>query len=195
MPVTGGKDALVTIIEISDFQCPFCSRVGPTMKKIKETYKGQVRIVWANNALSFHNRAKPAATAALAAHRQGKFWEMHDKLFANQRALTDANFTKWAGELGLDAAKFAKDMKDPTLGKQIDREQLAANATGARGTPGFFINGKLLSGAQPFPAFKKEIDAALESAKKLRDGGKKGKALMAADCRSCQHPLSGGGLL
>ncbi|HAN32339.1 MAG TPA: thioredoxin [Myxococcales bacterium] len=180
MPVTGGKDALVTIIEVSDFQCPFCSRVGPTMKKIKATYKDQVRIVWINNALSFHNRAKPAALAALAAHRQGKFWEMHDKLFANQRALTDENFKKWAGELKLDAAKFDKDMKDAVLGKQVDREQLAANALGARGTPGFFINGKLLSGAQPFPAFKKEIDAALEGAKKLRDAGKKGKELMTA---------------
>lgn len=178
MPVTGGKDALVTIIEVSDFQCPFCSRVGPTMKKVKEAYKENVRIVWANNPLSFHNRAKPAALAAMAAHRQGKFWEMHDKLFANQRALTDDNFKKWATELKLDLAKFDKDMKDDALSKQIDREQKAAQATGARGTPGFFINGKLLSGAQPFPAFKKEIDAALEAAKKSRDAGKKGMALL-----------------
>ncbi len=178
MPVTGGKDALVTIIEISDFQCPFCSRVGPTLKKIKATYKDQVRVVWANNPLSFHNRAKPAALAALAAHQQGKFWEMHDKLFANQRALTDENFKKWAGELKLDVAKFEAALKDPKLSAQIDREQKAANALGARGTPGFFINGKLLSGAQPFEAFKKEVDSALESAKKARDAGKTGEALM-----------------
>ena len=180
MPAAGKADAAVTIIEISDFQCPFCSRVGPTLKKLKETYPNDVRIIWANNALSFHNRAKPAAIASLAAHRQGKFWEMHDKLFANQRELTDDNFKKWAKELGLDVAKFEKDLKDPALASQVDREQKAANASGARGTPGFFVNGKLLSGAQPFEAFKSAVDEALKTAKKHKDAGKSGKELMEA---------------
>lgn len=174
MPAKGPADALVTIIEISDFQCPFCSRVGPTLKKLVQEYPKDVRILWSNNALSFHNRAKPAAIAALAAHRQGKFWEFHDKLFANQRDLTDENFKKWAGEVGLDVARWETDIKDPALGKQVDREQAAANAAGARGTPGFFINGKLLSGAQPYDAFKREVDAALAAAKKHRDAGKTG---------------------
>ncbi len=179
MPVKGSPDALVTIVEISDFQCPFCSRVGPTVKKLFESYPKDIRVVWANNALPFHDRAKPAATAAMAAHRQGKFWEMHDLLFANQGALTDENFKKWAGELGLDLAKFDVDLKDPEIAKQIDREQKAANAVGARGTPAFFINGKLLSGAQPFDNFKREVDAAIEGAKK-HAATKKGLALMEA---------------
>ncbi len=85
MPALGKAGAAVTIIEISDFQCPFCSRVGPTLKKLLKAYPDDVRILWANNALSFHDRAKPAALAALAAHRQGKFWPFHDKVFANQR--------------------------------------------------------------------------------------------------------------
>ena len=167
LPVHGAKDALVTIFEVSDFQCPFCSRVGPTMKKVLEDYPNDVRIVWANQPLPFHDRAKPAATAAAAAHRQGKFWEMHDKLFANQKDLTDDNFQKWAKELGLDVAKFNADLKDAAIAKQLDRDVAVANALGARGTPAFFINGKLLSGAQPYEAFKKEIDEALAAAKPL----------------------------
>jgi protein-disulfide isomerase len=177
MPRKGAADALVTIIEISDFQCPFCSRVGPTIKKILETYPNDVQVVWANNPLGFHDRAKPAALAAMAAHRQGKFWEMHDKLFGAQRELTDANFTKWAGEIGLDAAKFGADMKDAALSAQIDREQAASTATGARGTPGFFINGKLLSGAQPFEAFDTEIKDALAKANAHKAAGKAGMEL------------------
>ncbi len=180
IPSKGKEDAAVTIIEISDFQCPFCSRVGPTLKKIAKNYPNDVRILWSNNALSFHDRAKPAAIASLAAHRQGKFWEMHDKMFANQRSLTDDNFKKWAKELGLDVAQFETDLKDPALARQVDREQAAANASGARGTPGFFINGKLLSGAQPYEAFKSAVDEALASAKKHKDAGKTGAALMEA---------------
>ncbi len=180
MPVKGAKDALVTIIEISDFQCPFCSRVGPALKKLLETYPNDVRVVWANNALAFHDRAKPAAVGALAAHRQGKFWEFHDKLFGNQREMTDDNLKKWAGELGLDVARWETDIKDPALGKQIEREMAAAGATGARGTPGFFINGKLLSGAQPYEAFKTQVDEALTAARKHKEAGKAGRELMAA---------------
>ncbi len=180
MPRKGAAEALVTIVEISDFQCPFCNRVGPTLKKILETYPNEVQVVWANNALGFHPRAKPAAVAALAAHRQGKFWEFHDKLFENQRDLSDENFKKWATELKLDMAKFEADLKDAALTEQVDREQLASNATGARGTPGFFINGKLLSGAQPFEAFDTEIKDALAKAKALKDGGKSGVDLASA---------------
>lgn len=167
LPVHGAKDALVTIFEVSDFQCPFCSRVGPTLKKVLEDYPNDVRVVWINQPLPFHDRAKPAAIAALAAHKQGKFWEMHDKLFANQRDLTDENFTLWAKEIGLDGAKFAADQKDAGIAAQIAAESAAAGALGARGTPGFFINGKMLSGAQPYEAFKKEIDDAIATAKPL----------------------------
>ncbi len=178
-PVKGAKDALVTIFEVSDFQCPFCSRVGPTIKKLMEDYPNDVRVVWVNQPLPFHDRAKPAAMAALAAHRQGKFWEMHDKLFANQRELTDDNLKKFAGEIGCDMAKWEKDSKDDVLVKQIEKEIASGNALGARGTPAFFINGKLLSGAQPYEAFKKEVDEALAAAKPLA-ATKKGIEFMEA---------------
>ncbi|MSP93135.1 MAG: thioredoxin, partial [Myxococcales bacterium] len=180
LPAKGNPAALVTILEISDFQCPFCSRVGPTMKKLLEEYPNDVRVVWANQPLPFHDRAKPAAVAAMAAHRQGKFWEMHDKMFAAQSDLTDDNFKKWAGEIGLDAAKWEQDKGDAALGQQIDREMAASNATGARGTPSFFINGKLVQGAQPFEEFKKEVDEALTAAKALAAAGKAGLDLAEA---------------
>ena len=167
LPVHGAKDAIVTIFEVSDFQCPFCSRVGPTIKKVMEDYPNDVRVVWINQPLPFHDRAKPSAIAALAAHKQGKFWEMHDKLFANQRDLTDENYVKWAQEIGLNVEKFKTDLKDPAITAQIAAEASAAGALGARGTPGFFINGKMLSGAQPYEAFKKEVDDAIATAKPL----------------------------
>ena len=105
-PAKGGKKPKVHIVEISDFQCPFCSRVNPTIKKIMETYGDAVSIAFYHNALPFHKDAKPAAIASLAAAKQGKFWEFHDKAFQNQRALKPANFEAWGKELGLDMAKF-----------------------------------------------------------------------------------------
>jgi protein-disulfide isomerase len=101
----GPKDALVTIVEFSDFQCPFCTRVNPTIAKIQEEYKNDVRIVFKHNALPFHKEAQKAAEAALEARDQGKFWEMHDKLFENQKALTRPDLEKYAKELGLNAGR------------------------------------------------------------------------------------------
>lgn len=180
MPWKGAANGLVTIIEVSDFQCPFCSRVGPTLKKLQENFPNDLRIVWANQPLSFHDKAKGAAIAALAAHRQGKFWEMHDKLFANQQQLSDAQYEVWAKEIGLDVEKWKKDKADPAIAAQVDREQAAANATGARGTPAFFINGKLLSGAQPYEQFESAVKEALAEAKTVAAGGKQGVDLMQA---------------
>ena len=164
LPSYGPEDAKVTIIEISDFQCPFCSRGAATIDQIKKEYAKDVRVVFVNQPLSFHQQAKPAAIAALAAHRQGKFWEMHDKLFGNAKELTEANFKKWAGEIGLDVAKFEKDYADPAIAAQVDRDQKVANALGVRGTPGFFVNGVNISGAQPFENFKKIIDEQIQRA-------------------------------
>ena len=165
-PGTGlARDAAkVTVLEISDFECPFCSRGGKTVMQVKDTYKDQVRVEFINLPLSFHRNARPAAIAALAAHRQGKFWPMHDKLFANQRQLTAPNFKKWAGEIGLDIAKFDKDLADPELASMVDRDTAIANGLGVRGTPGFFINGVNLSGAQPFEKFKAVIDEQIRKA-------------------------------
>ena len=114
-----------------------------------------------------HNRALPAAQAAEAAGKQGKFWEMHDKLFENMKDLTDENFAKWAGEIGLDVEKFKKDMADPELNKKITDQQKLGTSLGARGTPAFFINGRYLSGAQPKEAFKALIDEEMKKADAL----------------------------
>ena len=106
-----------------------------------------------------------AALASMAAGKQGKFWEYHDKMFANQKGIKDlASLPKWAAEIGLDVAQFDADRKDPALRRQVENEQRAAVALGQRGTPAFLINGKALSGAQPFAGFKKIIDAELKAA-------------------------------
>lgn len=180
MPTTGQGEALVTIIELADFQCPFCVRVSATLKEVLPAYGDEVRLVWANNPLSFHPRARPAALAALAAHRQGGFWAMHERLMAHQRELTDANFAAWAQDIGLDVDQWRRDLADPALETQITREQQAAKALGANGTPSFFINGLKLSGAQPAVSFRKAIDEALALARKQRAQGKTGRALIEA---------------
>ncbi|MCA9654157.1 MAG: thioredoxin domain-containing protein [Myxococcales bacterium] len=167
----GSDEALVTIVEWSDFQCPYCSRVTPTIKQIAEQYGDEVRVAFKHNPLGFHPRAKPAALAAEAAGKQGKFWEMHDKLFENQKDLTDENFVAWAGELGLDVEQFKKDLADPSLAKKVDGQQAQGMTVGARGTPAFFINGRFLSGAQPLENFKKLIDEEKAKAEKLVAAG------------------------
>jgi protein-disulfide isomerase len=161
----GPDDAGVTIVEISDFQCPFCKRVGPTLKQIEEKYGDDVRFVWKHNALSFHKRAKPAARAVECAREQGKFWEMHDQLFENQRQLEDPQLEAYAKLVGLDFEKWKACYVSKKYDARIDADQKQAVTLGARGTPAFFINGRYLGGAQPFSAFQKLIDEELKKAK------------------------------
>jgi protein-disulfide isomerase len=166
-PIKGAKDALVTIVQFSDYQCPFCSRVEPTITKVMDEYKGKVRVAWRDLPLPFHPNAMPAAIAARAAGEQGKFWEMHGKIFANQQQLDRPTFEKYAQELGLNMGKF-KAALDANKGKElVEADAAAGNKIGARGTPAFFINGKFLSGAQPFESFKAKIDEELKTAEAL----------------------------
>ncbi len=160
-PSWGPANAKVTIVEFSDFECPFCSRGATTVEQLKKDYAGKIRVVFKHLPLSFHRNAKPAAVASMAAHRQGKFWEFHDKLFANFRNLNQANYVKWAQEVGLDVERFKKDLNDPALAKYVDADASYANSVGANGTPTFFVNGHILVGAQPIFRFKQMIDAAL----------------------------------
>jgi protein-disulfide isomerase len=164
-PAKGSKNAWVTVVEWSDFQCPFCSRVVPTIKQMIDTYGDDVRIVFKHNPLGFHQRAKPAAMAAECAHEQGKFWQMHDVLFENNRALEDANLDEYAKKIGLDMGRFKSCYTSNKHAARIDAQQREGMTLGARGTPAFFINGKFLSGAQPFERFKEVIDAELKVAK------------------------------
>ncbi|MCB9728571.1 MAG: thioredoxin domain-containing protein [Deltaproteobacteria bacterium] len=170
-PSKGPEDAPIVIYEISDFQCPFCSRVTPTIAQIAETWPDDVRIVFKHNPLPFHDNAHRAAVAAMAAAQQGHFWKYHDTLFANQQALTDADLEKYAQELGMDMAQYKRDIADPVIARKIDADQAAAAALGATGTPAFFVNGVNLSGAKPFEEFKAEIDKQLARAKELEAAG------------------------
>ncbi|MGB5812921.1 MAG: thioredoxin domain-containing protein [Polyangiales bacterium] len=173
-PQKGPDDALVTIVEFSDFECPFCGRVEPTLTQIEKKYGDDVRVVWMNNPLPFHKNAKPAATAALEAYAQKGdkgFWAMHEKLFANQRALTTENLEAYAKEIGLDMKKFKAALEGDTHTAAIQKQQALTNKLGARGTPAFFINGRNLRGAQPQASFEIVIDEELKKAKALVESG------------------------
>jgi protein-disulfide isomerase len=172
-PRQGPKAAKVTIVEFSDFQCPFCGRVTPTVKEIEKKYPKDVAVVFVNQPLPFHNNAMIAAQAFLAAHRQGKAWEMHDKMFANQQALSQADLEKYAQEIGLNVGKFKKDLEDPKIKEQIQSDQTLANSVGANGTPTFMINGREVVGAQPFAAFQTVIDEEIKKADELLKKGTK----------------------
>jgi protein-disulfide isomerase len=161
-PTRGPKNAPIKVVLFSDFQCPFCGRVEPSIAQLEKDYPGKVQVGWKNFPLSFHDRAKPAAEAALAAHEQGKFWPMHEKLFANQRALSDADLEKYAQELGLDLAKFKAAMSSHKFAAAVDADMKQGSALGVEGTPAAFVNGHLVSGAQPVEAFKKIVDEELK---------------------------------
>ncbi|MBJ18595.1 MAG: thioredoxin domain-containing protein [bacterium] len=161
-PIKGGDDAIVTIVEWSDFQCPFCNRVTPTLAQIEKEYGDKVRFAFKHMPLSIHAQAPRAHAAAEASHRQGKFWEMHDRIFANQRDLSVATLDRYAREIGLDMEQYAQDVEATEVKQRIDQDMQQATKLGVTGTPSFFINGRFLSGAQPFPNFKRVIDAAIE---------------------------------
>ena len=159
----GPESAKVTVVEFSDFQCPFCSRVTPTLNQIEEAYGKDVRIVFKHLPLRMHTKAPAAHAAAEAAHRQGKSWQMHDKIFADQREMSEAKYVEYATELGPDVEKFKKDSASAAVKKKVDSDAKEAASLGVTGTPGFFINGLFLSGARPFESFKTIIDKELKA--------------------------------
>lgn len=161
-PTRGPADAPVQIIEFADFQCPFCLRADPTVKQVLSTYGDKVRLVYRHYPLPTHPNARPAAEAAACAAEQGKFWEYHDRLFANQSKLAPADLKQDAVDLGLDASKFDACFDAQKFKADIDTDVKAGDAAGVNGTPAFFINGRLVSGAQPFDVFKRIIDEELQ---------------------------------
>jgi len=160
------EGAPITIVEFSDFQCPFCSRANASVDQVMKEYSGKVRLVFRHFPLDFHKEAQKASEASLCAHDQGKFWEMHDLLFANQQQLGVADLKKHATTLKLDTAKFNKCLDSGEKAQIVKDDMAEGQKAGVSGTPAFFINGILLSGAQPFEEFKSVIDEELKTAKK-----------------------------
>lgn len=164
----GSKDAPVTVVEFTDYQCPFCARYfADTMPQVEENYvdTGKVRYLTRDFPLPFHGNAQAAAQAARCAGDQGKYWEMHDALFDNQGEWSDVDpresFVSYASTLGLDSNSFTDCLDSEKYKEAVEEDLALAQQLGVGGTPGFFINGKLLVGAQPFSAFQQTIDAEL----------------------------------
>ena len=173
-PVLGAKDAVVTIVEFSDFQCPFCGRVEDTLKAVREKYGKEVRLVWKNNPLPFHPRAEPAAELALEARAEkgdDGFWAAHDALFKSQRKLEDDDLLAIARDLKLDVAKVKAAIATHKYQAAIDDDSLEGDDFGAEGTPHFFIDGRRLVGAQPLEAFTKILDEEIQKAHALAAKG------------------------
>jgi len=165
-PARGPKDAPIQIVEFSDFQCPFCFRVGPSLKQVFDTYGDRIHLIYREYPLPNHPNARPASEAGLCANEQGKFWPFHDRLFASQQKLGAADLKQHAAELGLDTSRFNACVDSHKYADDVEADITAGNEAGVNGTPAFFINGRMLSGAQPFEEFKKIIDDELAAKKK-----------------------------
>jgi protein-disulfide isomerase len=159
----GGAKAPVTIIEFSDYQCPFCKRAESAVDQVMKTYGDKIRLVFRDYPLPMHPAARPAAEAASCANAQGKFWDYHAKLFANQSALGEDKLKEYAKDVGLDGGKFEQCLAEKPFKKKIDEDIADGEKVGVSGTPAFFINGRMLSGAQPFEKFKEVIDEELSA--------------------------------
>lgn len=160
----GSPEAAVQIIEFSDFQCPYCTRGAKTIDEVKAKYGDKVSVTFRHFPLDFHKEAPLAAQAAECAGDQGKFWEYHDQLFANQRALQPADLPTYASAIGLNMAEFQGCLDSGSKKAIVDADLAAGKKVGMSGTPGFYINGEVLSGAQPLPAFVEVIDRQLAMA-------------------------------
>ena len=160
--VRGDFNAPVTLVEFSDFECPFCERHYPTMNQIIGNYKGKVRLVYKHFPLSFHPNAQKAAESSECAGEQGKFWEYHDKLFENQPGgFSTDKFKQWAVELKLNAKKFNDCFDSGKYASKVQADSQEGAQKGVNGTPATFINGQLVSGAVPYEQFKQIIDSLL----------------------------------
>src|SRR5256885_4219035 len=148
-PAQGPANAPIELVEFSDFQCPFCYRAHPTVKQVLNTYGGKIRFVYRNYPLPNHPNARPAAEAAQCANEQGQLWAYHDRLFADQNKLGNDDLKASAAALGLDAGKFNACFDAHKYQARVDADVQAANEAGVNGTPAFFVNGRLLNGAQP----------------------------------------------
>jgi protein-disulfide isomerase len=172
-PMLGPKNALVTIIVFSDFQCPFCARVQPALDELRKRHPDDVRLVFRHMPLAMHPLARSAAKAAIAADRQGKFWRMHDFLFNLEGAPDERTVRKAVKRLRLDKRRFARDLASPKTEATIAADEQIARDFGVDGTPSFFVNGRRLGGAQPVESFDALVLEELAKARTFaeRDSG------------------------
>jgi protein-disulfide isomerase len=167
-PFMGPADALVTIIEFSDFECPYCRRVQPTLKRLLEEYQGMLRLVFRDFPLrNIHPQAQKAAEAAQCAAEQQQFWPYHDKLFAVSQ-LQEQDLKQYAQELGLDMQRFLPCLDSGKYAQEVEHDLQDGINAGVNATPAFFVNGQPLNGAVPYERFKELVDGALEQAKSAR---------------------------
>jgi protein-disulfide isomerase len=162
-PFAGDKDAKVTIVEFSDFQCPFCAKGAEILKEIKKKYGNKVKVAFKNFPLPFHNHAEKAAVASLCANEQGaeNFWKMHDGMFANQEALDPEGLKKLAKKVGIKSETFDKCLDENKYLDQVKKDMEEGKAIKVKSTPTFFVNGQLINGAQPMDVFSELIDEEL----------------------------------
>ncbi len=169
-PSKGPDNAPITLVEFSDFQCPYCARSAPTLKTLEKKYEGKIRFVFKHFPLTgIHNLAIGASKASMAAGEQGKFWEYHDMLMARQgewgRSGGNELFDKYASSFGLDMDKFASSLKSPDYGKQINQDIALGRKVGVKSTPTFFVNGVMVRGARSVDYFSRVIDFLLNEKK------------------------------
>lgn len=160
-PSMGPENAPITIVEFSDFECPFCSRLLPTMEQVKQKYGDKVRLVFRQYPLNFHQHAQKAAEASLCANEQGKFWEFHDAMFQNQKELAVEQLKAKAAAMGMNAEQFNSCLDGSKFAAQVKKDFDEGSAAGVSGTPAMFVNGRFISGAVPFQEIAKVIDDEL----------------------------------
>jgi protein-disulfide isomerase len=165
-PSLGPADARITLVEFSDFECPYCALAVKQVKVLMAAYPKDIRLFYKQFPLSMHPHAQMAAEAALAANEQGKFWEMHDVMFANFRKLSRENLLVWAEQIGLDVNKFKADLDSHKFAAVIKKDTADGDASGVYGTPAFFINGKLYNGPMTMEAVKPILEAELKGGSK-----------------------------
>lgn len=164
-PVRGPAGAALTLVEFSDFQCPYCSIAVAKLDAVQEAYPGKIKLIFKQFPLDTHSQAALAAASAIAAHQQGKFWPMHNALFAHRSNLSRASIVELARNIGLDMKRFEADLDSPETKKTVARDVDDGDKAGVEGTPTVFINGRKYNGSLDLADFRKVIDAELKNAK------------------------------
>lgn len=161
-PVLGPATARITLVEFSDFQCPYCSKAVEKLNAVLKAYPNDVKLIFKQFPLDSHPEAQISAQAAIAAHQQGKFWPLHDLMFANRTALSRKAILGWAGSLGLDMKKFEADLDSDAVKKIVARDMADGEKAGVEGTPTIFMNGRRYNGELDPGSFKPVLDAELK---------------------------------